>query len=420
LIEPVPLQDLLTARSAKEENRVNLLRTIMARPGPQSYLSNRSGLSAGTVSSAVTELEQRGYVQTTKTGNRNIVTLPPTRGAAVGIELGFHYVAVVARRVEQSIDEARIQVRQVGAAFGKSRWLPDMAEAVRDAVADLGEEEIVAIALGVPRVVDPRSGTLLPPYLPPWSYGDDPALLLAEELRRYDGTPRLVAPRVLLDNDANLAAFAESIYRYDEIDTLIAIKASTGIGAGIVVGGRILRGARGVAGEIGHVVIDSNGPFCLCGGRGCLEAFIGADALVEQARSTLAYKRLESPRDLEELVQMAKNGNLTCQRVIREAADKLGFALGSLCNILNPEVIVLGGAYGRAEAVEFTLPACQEAIRRSAMRAAVGDSRAPETSRRGEEALRVEASTMVHAAAHGALVVAVQGADYGAADRSSK
>jgi predicted NBD/HSP70 family sugar kinase len=418
LTEPVPLQDLLTARSAKEENRVNLLRTIMARPGPQSYLSNRSGLSTGTVSSAVTELEQRGYVQTTKTGNRNVVTLPPTRGAAVGIELGFHYTAVVARRVEQSIDEARIQVRQVGAAFGKSRWLPDMAEAVRDAVADLGEEEIVAIALGVPRIVDPRSGTLLPPYLPPWSYGDDPALLLAEELRRYDGTPRLVAPRVLLDNDANLAAFAESIYRYDEIDTLIAIKASTGIGAGIVVGGRILRGARGVAGEIGHMVIDSNGPFCPCGGRGCLEAFIGADALVEQARSTLAYKRLESPRDLEELAQMAKNGNLTCQRVITEAADKLGSALGNLCNILNPEVIVLGGAYGRAEAVEFTLPACREAIRRSAMRAAVGDSRTPETSHRGEEALRVEPSTMPHAAAHGALVVAVQGTDYGAADRS--
>jgi predicted NBD/HSP70 family sugar kinase len=324
LTEPVPLQDLLTARSAKEENRVNLLRTIMARPGPQSYLSNRSGLSPGTVSSAVTELEQRGYVQTTRTGNRNVVTLPPTRGAAVGIELGFHYTAVVARRVEQSIDEARIQVRQVGAAFGKSRWLPDMAEAVRDAVADLGEEEIVAIALGVPRVVDPRFGTLLPPYLPPWSYGDDPASLLAEELRKYDGTPRLVAPRVLLDNDANLAAFAESIYRYDEIDTLIAIKASTGIGAGIVVGGRILRGARGVAGEIGHMVIDSSGPFCQCGGRGCLEAFIGADALVEQARSTLAYKRLESPKDLEELAQMAKNGNLICQRVITEAADKLG------------------------------------------------------------------------------------------------
>ncbi|MGH3278419.1 MAG: ROK family transcriptional regulator [Trebonia sp.] len=410
------MRDLLTARSAKEENRVHLLRTIMARPGSQAYLSNRSGLSPGTVSAAVTELEQRGYVRTTKTGSKSLVTLPQTRGAAVGIELGFHYTAVVARRVEQSIDEARTQVRQVGAAYGKNRWLPDMAEAVRDAVADLGEEEIVAIALGVPRVVDPRSGTLLPPYLPPWGYGDDPALLLAEELRKYDGTPRLAAPRVLLDNDANLAAFAESIYRYDEIDTLIAIKASTGIGAGIIVGGRILRGARGVAGEIGHTVIDANGPFCPCGGRGCLEAFIGADALVEQARSTLAHKRIESPKDLEELIQYAKNGNLTCQRVIREAADQLGFALGSLCNVLNPEVIVLGGAYGRAEAVEFTLPTCREAIRRSAMHAAVGDGRASEVGSRADQALRVEASTLVHAAAHGAFVVAVQGTDYGAAD----
>ena len=418
MAELVPLQDLLTWNNAKEENRVNLLRVIMAKPGPQAYLIKRSGLSAGTVSAAVGELEQRGYVRTARTGNRNrnVVTLPPTRGAAVGIELGFHRTAVVARRVEQPIDEARVQVREVGAADRRARWLPDMAEAVRDAVADLGEDEIVAIALGVPRVVDSRSGALLPPYMPPWSYGDDPALLLAEELRKYEGTPRLVAPRVLLDNDANLAAFAESIYRYDETDTLIAIKASTGIGAGIVVGGRILRGARGLAGEVGHMVIDPSGPFCSCGGRGCLEAFIGADALVEQARSTLAYKRLDSPKDIDELAQMAKNGNLTCQRVLREAADKLGFALGSLCNVLNPDVIVLGGAYGRAEAVEFTLPACREAIRRTAMRAAVGEPRTADAGRGGGEVLRVEASTMVHAAAHGALVVAVQGTDYGTAD----
>jgi glucokinase len=88
--------------------------------------------------------------------------------------------------------------------------------------------------------------------------------MLADELRNGRGS-RFVAPQVVLDNDANLAAYAESIYGFEDAETLIGIKVSTGIGAGVVVDGRIFRGARGEAGEIGHMVVNPGGRFCSCG-----------------------------------------------------------------------------------------------------------------------------------------------------------
>jgi len=366
LQERVPLRDLLTAQSTQESNRRIILRVVMAKAGSQAYIAKRSGQVPATVSNAVKQLTEAGYVYTRKDGAANVVSLKPTVGAAVGIELGFHHTAVVARRVEQSIDEAATRHVDQGAANGANRWLPDVTEAIRDAVAELGEEEIVTIGLGIPRIVDPRSGKLLPPILPPWNYSDDPAFMLAEKLRERGA--RLAAPAVTIDNDANLAALAESVYSYDDVDSLIAIKASTGIGAGIVLAGTILRGARGAAGEIGHIVIDPGGRFCSCGGRGCLETVIGSDALVEQAKIVLARRPQPSPNGLEELIAMAANGNVTCQRVLREAGTTLGMAIGNLCNVLNSEVVVLGGAFGRPDAVPFTLGPCREGIERTGLR----------------------------------------------------
>lgn len=397
---PVQLRELLTKRSegTKDLNRLNLLRAIMAKPGSQTELSLRSGLSGATVSDAVGEL--KGIVKSERMGHANIIGMVETPGAAVGIELGFRYSAIVARRVDQRYDEARVRTGSRGAAAGSKLWLEDIVYNVREAVRELGEDEIVSIGLAVPRMVNPHVGSLVSPALPPWNEGDNPAELLAGRLRAETNGPTLVAPKVVLDNDANLAAYAESIYEFGNAETLVGIKASTGIGAGIVVAGRIFRGGLGMAGEIGHVVVDPDGKFCACGGRGCLETQIGADALVEQAKIVLGHENLESPRTLEDLVHMAGEGNLTCQRVLREAASTLGFAIGNLCNILNPNVVVLSGAFGRPDAAKFTVEACQEAIRKSAMRAAVGTG------------FKIKPAEMKHPAAHGALVVGLEGTEY--------
>jgi predicted NBD/HSP70 family sugar kinase len=154
-----------------------------------------------------------------------------------------------------------------------------------------------------------------------------------------------------------------------------------------------------VAGEIGHIVVDPNGRVCSCGGRGCLETFIGADALLEQARTVLG-RRTNLPPSLEDLVNRAKNDDLVCLRVLHDAADRLGFALGNLCNALNPQVVIIGGAFGRPGADEIILERCHNALRQSAMNAA--------------QNVKVVASKVEHAAAHGALVLGLQGTTFDA------
>ena len=379
---------------AKEENRLRLLSVIMAKSGNQTYLSRRSGLSQAAVSEAVKELQDAGVVRRREEG-RGVVEMAPTTGAAVGIELGYQHTAVVARRVDQSYDQASTKVYQVGAARGPGIWLDEVAEGVRAMVAEAtgDSNDIATVGMGIPRMVIPRTGELTLPHLPPWDSAQNPATLLRERLRRGNW-----APDVKLDNDATLAALAESTYSFPEVETLVSVKVSTGVGAGIVIGGKLYRGDQGVAGEVGHTVVDPEGRFCSCGGRGCLETLIGADALLEQARTVLG-SRSKSPPSLQMLVSLANQNDLVCQRVLRDAAERLGFALGNLCNILNPQVIIIGGAFGRVGAAEMIIEPCRNALRQSAMKAAV-------------QGLQVVTSQVDHAAAHGALVLGLQGTTF--------
>src|SRR5579863_3756890 len=161
---------------AKEENRLRLLSVIMARPGNQTYLSRRSGLSQAAVSEAVTELEEAGSVRRRGEGRDNIVEMAPTTGVAVGVELGYQHTAIVARRVDDPYDRAKFRYFEVGATR-TGMWLEDTANGIRDAVAEVtgDSNDLATIGLGIPRMVVPRTGDLAPPLLPPWNSQRNPA-----------------------------------------------------------------------------------------------------------------------------------------------------------------------------------------------------------------------------------------------------
>ena len=151
---------------------------------------------------------------------------------------------------------------------------------------------------------------------------------------------------------------------------------------------------------------------CNYDGYGKFETVIGADALLEDARTSIAGRR-QKIETLAELIALARDGHPTCQRVLTEAATTLGEAIGNLCNVLNPEVVVLGGAFGRQDAADYTLGPCREALSRSGLQAAVEGSRGTANHKDPDDKqLRVEASTLEHAAAHGALILALRGTEY--------
>jgi predicted NBD/HSP70 family sugar kinase len=170
--------------------------------------------------------------------------------------------------------------------------------------------------------------------------------------------------RVEIENDANCGALAEMTWGAGrECSNFTYIKAATGIGAGLVIDGRLLRGASGTAGEIGHTTLDGAGALCYCGNRGCLETVASGPAilqLVGQGRS----EALTLPR----VIELAADGDIRCRRAISDAGREIGVAVAGLCNLINPERVIIGGAMSRAG--DLLLGPIRESIRRHAVLAA--------------------------------------------------
>ena len=195
---------------------------------------------------------------------------------------------------------------------------------IRGFIRDFGDME--GIGVGAPGPIDFEGGRLLtPPNLPGWRYAPIKAFL--EE--------KFSLP-VLLENDANCAAFAE--YRLDGRDPLLYLTVSTGIGGGVVYDGRIMRGRLG--GELGHIILDPDGPLCNCGSRGCLEAFASGKAI-----RRMAYERGMGDLSPEELLNLDDDRALS---IFKEVGFYLGIGIASLVHIFGPRVVVIGGGVSGA------------------------------------------------------------------------
>jgi predicted NBD/HSP70 family sugar kinase len=167
---------------------------------------------------------------------------------------------------------------------------------------------------------------------------------------RGDLTRALRGPAyaVDVDNDANLAVLAEHRYgQHAGTANLAFLTGDVGIGAGVVVGGRLLRGGRGFTGELGHVQLSADGERCACGRRGCLEALVGVATLVRRALpdQPAGEPVVDFAPEIEEIVRRARAKDPTALEVLTEAGRRLGHGASILANLVNPEVVVLGGYF---------------------------------------------------------------------------
>jgi predicted NBD/HSP70 family sugar kinase len=211
-------------------------------------------------------------------------------------------------------------------------WLVSQFE---ELLAEMGRDlsQVCGIGLGLPGPVEHKTGRPVnPPIMPGWNGFDVSGWLQV----------RIDAP-VLVDNDVNIMALGEHWAASTPIEHLIYIKIGTGIGCGIVADGRVHRGARGAAGDIGHVRASTSGdaPLCRCGNVGCLEALAGGAALTTRLRERGV--EVSSSRDVAQLV---RNGHPEAVQLIRQAGREIGEVLASIVNFFNPEVIVVGGGIG--------------------------------------------------------------------------
>jgi predicted NBD/HSP70 family sugar kinase len=198
-------------------------------------------------------------------------------------------------------------------------------------------EAVANIGLGIPTPLTEDGTVMSAAILPGWVGVD-----AVEEAARHLGRPTHV------DNDANLGALAEHRRGAGQgHSNMVFVKVSSGVGAGLVLDGHLFRGARGTAGEIGHLTLDEQGPYCRCGSRGCLEAYTS----VGMAQAALA-DQLPSA-GIDELVQAARAGNVAVVRMFEDAGLHLGWGLAMVANLVNPSAVVVGGDMSRAGELLF-------------------------------------------------------------------
>jgi glucokinase len=283
----------------------------------------------------------------------------------LGIDLGGS--KILSAVVDSSGKIIGSNYRPTQAVQGVNAVINNILKSAQAAVikASISFERISAVGLAAPGISNPESGIVYrSPNLPGWRNVPFESII-AEKLQK----------KTFLINDANAAALGEMYYGSAVgYRNFIYITISTGIGGGIVIDGNLYSGAKGMAGEIGHMVIEPNGLPCNCGGSGCWELYASGSAIARRAREEIQNGKktqlVEMSDNSHEKIEAslvkkaAENGDQLSIKLITETARYLGIGFGNLINIFNPQLIVIGG--GLTKMGDMLLkPAISEAKRRS-------------------------------------------------------
>ncbi|MGW2638447.1 ROK family protein [Streptomyces sp. NPDC001348] len=323
-----------TQQGMRRRNLARAMHAVRAEgPLSRAAVASRIGLTRAAVSTLVDELirwgllEELGPERPGRVGRPGSALAVSGRGpAGIGAEVGVDHLAVCAVDLRGEV-RARAVRHRVNRGRAPGPVLEELDALVRRVVAEAEQEGLwpAGLAVAVPGLVARDDRTVVRAPNLDWHDTDLAALLPT-------GVPLTV------DNEANFGALAELWLGAHTPADFLHVSAEIGIGAAVVVDGRLLRGTRGFAGELGHVPVHPDGPRCACGGRGCLEQYAGEEAVLRAAG-------LEPGKDLVGLLaRRADEGDAGVRQALRDAGRALGIALTGAVNLLDPEAVVLGGA----------------------------------------------------------------------------
>ncbi len=318
----------------RRQNQQRILSVLLSGgPQTQAELSRQTGLSNATVSNIVKAMATTGTVSTeptTSSGRRALsVTINDDGRVATGIDIGRQHLRVVlASTGHRIIQEKSIPLASGHSAEDGLRTASDLLDTLL-AKEGINRGALLGAGVGIPGPIDRRTGTVVQGgILPEWV-----GINLQDIFRE-----RLQVP-VFIDNDANLGALAQVKWGpYRAVDNLLFVKLGSGIGAGLVLNGSLFYGHVGVTGELGHTTIDEHGIICRCGNRGCLETVASTSMMIE-----LLSRGSTETVDTRLITERALAGEIAVLRVIDDAGVAVGRALAHMANLVNPEVIVIGG-----------------------------------------------------------------------------
>jgi predicted NBD/HSP70 family sugar kinase len=359
----VESSDSGSLHSLRELNRRRIVDALRERgTASRAELARATGLSRSTVSTIVADLMKAGLVSEQggapgvahgEQGGRPPVplSLNKSAGVALGVDFGHTHLRVAVADLSHAVlAEAG---RELDVDHSAQEGLDAAAELVDEVLAEAGVERdcVLGVGMGVPGPISSATGSVGSSSILPGWVGVD----AAAEMER-----RLRFP-VHVENDANLGALAEFVWGagrgYSE---LIYVKLSSGVGAGLLLDGRLYRGSGGTAGEIGHTPARHGDAVCRCGARGCLETVASARSIAELVGASRGEE--VSRARLLELIASADPAAL---RLIGDAGREIGISIANLCNVINPGSVIVGGELsGAGDAITDPIT---ESIRRYAI-----------------------------------------------------
>ncbi len=354
--------------SLREGNRRRVIDALRERGvASRAELARATELSRSTISTIVGDLIDTGLAverdsqpgAEAHAGRPGVmVALDSSAGLALAIDFGHRHLRVAVSDLSHTVlAEAW---RELDVDHSATEGLDAAAEFV-DKVLDEAKANrgrVIGAVMGLPAPINRATGTVWDSSILPGWVGIDAAA---------EASARLRMP-VAVENDANLGALAELTWGAAKgRSEVVYLKVASGIGGGLISGGRLTHGVGGTAGEIGHTMVDADGPICRCGNRGCLEAIASGRAVAQQ----LSLSRHEEI-SIRRLLELSEEGDAAARRLIGDAGRAIGIAVANLCNIVNPECVVIGGDLPLAG--DVLLDPVRQVVRRNAIPSAAEDT----------------------------------------------
>lgn len=357
----------------RQHNRALVLELIRTRgPISRAELARISRVGLPAVTGIVERLIEEGLIKDIgsgpSTGGRRpaLLELVPEAHCAVGLSVGTQTLTAVATDLNATVKnrtEMSSNMAQGPEAL-MSGVRDTLEEVIQGCPYSLGE--VLGIGVALPAPILEREEPAETPFSPP-SYPEWGRLKIGEILEEEFGLP------VLLDNDANAAALGEHLFGAGRgIRDMFYLIAHRGVGGAAIVDGMLYRGNHGAAGEIGHTLVDLEGPLCGCGRYGCLEAFVGRAAIARRASRAMKLAAVEKmngkgPNEVtaEDVIEAGLGGDELATSILDETGKYLGIGVANVANFFDPELVIVGGS--TLKAGSMVLDPANEAARRRAL-----------------------------------------------------
>jgi len=317
-------------------NLSNIFKAIR-KQGPISRieLTEITGCSAGTVSNHVRTLIRKGFVIETEkgisSGGRKPIQLMinPNKAYIFSIEIEVNQIKIVMFDLE-----IKVATKSIIPIIYKDNYKKTLKQVFFEMDKMMEEknlklDNLLGIGVAVPGLIDKEKGIL--EFAPNLGWKN---VYISKIFKDKYNLP------VILDNEAKATAIGEREFIYPKMDNMVFISINEGIGCGVILNGELYRGASGNAGEFGHIIVDTNGPLCHCGNKGCWETLASESYIVNR------YLKLSnSNKELtkKEIYQLGKNGDKKIIEIFNEAGRNIGAGLVNIINGLSPELLVIGG-----------------------------------------------------------------------------